>query len=108
MKKPVLAANIRKVSSVFHQAGVAPTTTPGAVIHMLSPSQSGMSHPPRKSVAMSAEAVRMAECFALKYIGNLVEEFSAWWVATSSDTASGMSKGSRFVSAKAETTKRKN
>jgi hypothetical protein len=35
-------------------------------------------------------------------------EYSVWNPATSSDSASGMSKGNRFVSAKAEITNRMN
>ncbi len=37
---------------------------------------------------------------------NFIPEYSVWYPVTSSDSASGMSKGRRLVSANAETTKR--
>ncbi len=37
---------------------------------------------------------------------NFIAEYSVWYPVTSSDSASGMSKGSRLVSAKAEITNR--
>jgi len=44
----------------------------------------------------------------MKNILNFMAEYSVWYPVTSSDSASARSNGSRFVSAKAEITKRKN
>lgn len=108
MKNPVLTAKTASVSSVFQTAGVAPSTTPGATTLMSSQVTKGMSHPPRKSVAIIADAVSMFAYSAMKNMLNFIDEYSVWYPVISSDSASGRSKGRRFVSAKAETTKRKN
>ena len=78
MKKKVFAAKARKVSRVIHQCGSAPTTAPSASASMLSPCQSGMSQPPRKSVAMSIETVSTCAYSAMKNMENFIEEYSVW------------------------------
>src|SRR5215216_941106 len=74
----------------------------------LSRVRNGMSQPPKNSVAMSALDVAM---FAYSEIGNMenfIALYSVWYPAMSSDSASGRSNGSRFVSANAATRKMKN
>src|SRR5687768_9295447 len=61
-----------------------------------------MSHPPKNSVAIRALAVTMFAYSAMKNIENFIALYSEWYPAMSSDSASGRSNGSRFVSAKAE------
>ena len=55
---------------------------------------------------MSAEAVTMWPNSEIMNAENFMAEYSVWYPVTSSDSASGISKGSRFVSANAEMTKR--
>ena len=43
---------------------------------------------------------------AMKNMLNFIDEYSVWYPVTSSDSASGMSKGSRLVSANALITNR--
>src|SRR5229473_7312829 len=54
------------------------------------------------------ETVIMLVYSAMKNIANLKLAYSVWKPATSSDSASGRSKGTRFVSATAATKKQKN
>src|ERR1700676_3628482 len=54
------------------------------------------------------ETVIMLVYSAMKNIANLKLEYSVWKPATSSDSASGRSNGTRFVSAIAATKKQKN
>src|ERR1035438_4132064 len=68
----------------------------------------GMSQPLKKSDVMSALAVTMFAYSAMKKSENFIAEYSVWYPATSSDSASGRSNGRRFVSANAETRKMKN
>src|SRR6478672_9307826 len=60
-----------------------------------------MSHPPKKSVVTIADTVTTLAYSAMKNIENFIALYSAWYPATSSDSASGRSKGTRFVSANA-------
>ena len=60
----------------------------------------GMSQPPKKSVVTMAETVTMLAYSAMKNIENFMALYSVWYPAISSDSASGMSNGSRLVSAK--------
>src|SRR5882762_239028 len=53
------------------------------------------------------ETVIMLVYSAMKNIANLKLEYSVWKPATSSDSASGRSKGTRFVSATAAMKKQK-
>src|SRR5688500_7297550 len=92
---PTLTAKASRVTSVF-------ATLQGGTLSQV---VKGRSQPPRKSVDISADIVTIAAYSAMKNIENFIEEYSVWYPATSSDSASGMSKGSRFVSAKAATTK---
>src|SRR6266508_1032862 len=68
-------------------------------------STQGTSHPPKKSVTTSAAIVVMAMYSDMKNMANFIDEYSVWYPATSSASASAKSKGSRFVSAKAATMK---
>src|SRR5438270_6183080 len=65
----------------------------------------GTSHPPKKSVTTSADIVVMAMYSDMKNMANFIDEYSVWYPATSSASASAKSNGSRFVSANAETMK---
>src|SRR5512146_791196 len=69
----------------------------------LSHSVNGMSQPPKNSVDISALAVITFAYSAMKNIENFIALYSAWYPATSSDSASGRSNGTRFVSANAAT-----
>src|SRR5215212_2806780 len=108
MNRKVLNAKAPSVSSVIHQAGACPTQAPFTTPNMLSPCQRGMSHPPRKSVAISIDTVSTCAYSAMKNIENFIELYSVWYPVTSSLSASGRSKGSRLVSAKQEIQKKKN
>src|SRR5215210_4284343 len=108
MKKKVFRQNAAKVSTVIHHAGACPTQAPFTSPNMLSPCQSGMSHPPRKSVAISIDTVSTCAYSAMKNIENFIELYSVWYPVTSSLSASGRSKGRRLVSAKQEIQKKKN
>src|ERR1700741_4678641 len=107
MKMKVLMAKEPKVSSVFHHAGAAPIHSPFTSPNMSSPCHRGMSHPPRKSVAISALTVSTCAYSAMKNMENFIDEYSVWYPVTSSLSASGRSKGSRLVSAKLEIQKKK-
>src|SRR5579871_4551830 len=67
--------------------------------------QSG-SHPPRNSVVVMAQTVTILEYSAMKKAANFMLLYSVWKPATNSFSASGRSKGTRLVSAKAAMTKR--
>src|SRR4028118_2105631 len=62
----------------------------------------GESQPPRNRMVPSAHMVMMATYSPSMNMRNGVEEYSTMYPATSSDSASGRSKGGRFVSAMAE------
>src|SRR5918998_2625736 len=62
----------------------------------------GDSQPPRNRIVPSAHMPMMATYSPSMNIRNGVEEYSTMKPATSSDSASGRSKGGRFVSAIAE------
>src|ERR1700742_1826513 len=68
----------------------------------------GESQPPRKRIVVSEHMVMMATYSPRKNIRNGVDEYSTAKPATSSDSASGRSKGGRLVSARAETKKTTN
>src|SRR6266852_1495123 len=61
----------------------------------------GDSHPPKNSIEHRHETVIMLVYSAMKNIANLKLEYSVWKPATSSDSASGKSNGTRLVSATA-------
>src|SRR5678816_3250185 len=75
---------------------------------MLSRPVNGTSHPPKKSVAISALAVIMLQYSEIGNSENFIALYSVWYPAMSSDSASGRSNGSRFVSARPEMRKTKN
>src|SRR5687767_13863476 len=77
------------------------------MVPLSSQSVNGMSQPPKKSVATIALTVTTLAYSAMKNIENFIALYSVWYPAMSSDSASGRSKGSRFVSAKAATRKMK-
>src|SRR5215210_2843915 len=68
----------------------------------------GMSHPPKNSVVTMAHTVTTLEYSAMKKNENFMAEYSVWYPAMSSDSASGRSNGRRLVSAKPEIRKMKN
>src|SRR3954469_3748520 len=71
-----------------------------SVIQPVSNCESGQigSQPPRNTVVASAETVVMLMYSARKNIANFSDEYSVWTPPTSSPSASGRSKGARFVS----------
>src|SRR5688572_25715717 len=60
---------------------------------------SGAAPPPRNSAEARRQASSMYAYSARKKSENFMPEYSVWKPATSSDSASGMSKGMRLVSA---------
>src|SRR5215813_2053586 len=69
----------------------------------------GRVHPPKYKVTVSADATVMLTYSAMKNIANFIEEeYSVWYPATSSASASGRSNGTRLVSANAEMKKTRN
>src|SRR5580700_4694610 len=68
----------------------------------------GDSHPPKNIIVQRQETVIMLVYSAMKNIANLKLAYSVWNPATSSDSASGRSNGTRLVSATAATKKQKN
>src|SRR6185369_4939486 len=68
----------------------------------------GLSQPPQNSVTAIAATVNMLAYSARKNRENLKPLYSVWKPATSSDSASGKSKGARFVSATPHIQKRMN
>src|SRR3954466_9313641 len=73
-----------------------------------SPPVNGISHPPKNSVVTMAHTVTTLEYSAMKKNENFMAEYSVWYPAMSSDSASGRSNGRRLVSAKPEIRKMKN
>ena len=65
----------------------------------------GGSQPPRNRTDITAQSRMMFTYSPRKYSRNGVEEYSTMKPATSSDSASSMSKGARWVSASADTKK---
>src|SRR5215475_2119931 len=63
--------------------------------------------PPKKSIVAKQETVIIAVYSAMKNMANLKLAYSVWKPATSSDSASGRSKGARLVSATAALKKQK-
>src|ERR1700712_4423909 len=66
---------------------------------------SGGSEPPQNRAAFSAETTNMFTYSPAKKVANFIDEYSVWNPATSSDSASGRSKGARLVSPTIEITK---
>src|SRR5919109_2100499 len=64
-------------------------------------SKIGPRHPPRNSVTATADTVIVWRYSARKNMANLIPEYSVWYPATNSVSASGRSNGGRFVSASA-------
>src|SRR5947208_15903107 len=64
-----------------------------------------MLQPPKKIVTTSADMVVIAMYSLMKKRANFIDEYSVWYPATSSESASAKSNGRRLVSAKAETMK---
>jgi hypothetical protein len=69
-------------------------------------SMNGTCHPPRKSTVITALAAIMFAYSARKNSAHFIELYSVWYPPTSSGSASGRSKGWRFVSAKEDVIKR--
>src|SRR3989304_4431700 len=70
--------------------------------------KNGPCQPPRKKVTAMADTVIMLAYSAMKNVANFILLYSVWYPATSSDSASGRSKGHRFTSAIALVQKKKN
>src|ERR687898_382227 len=79
--------------AVNHSSGHQPVLAPS---HMLI--GHGACQPPRNNVVASAETVVMLTYSASMNIANFSDEYSVWNPPTSSPSASGKSKGARFVS----------
>jgi len=62
----------------------------------------GDNHPPKKQIAIIADSHSILEYSAKKNIAKVIEAYSTLYPATISASASGKSKGARFVSAKTE------
>src|SRR5690606_27734510 len=89
-------ANMKNTSVTFSTN----QTTPGIQVNGGSPI--GGSQPPRNRIVVMAH-IRMIEMYSPSMNSRYgVEEYSTMNPATSSDSASGRSKGGRFVSASAE------
>ena len=78
---------------VNHSTGHHPEFAPS---HMLI--GNGARHPPRNNVVARAETVTMLTYSASMNIAKFSDEYSVWKPPTSSPSASGRSKGARFVS----------
>jgi hypothetical protein len=61
--------------------------------------------PPKKRMVIMADIKSILLYSPKKNIANIIEEYSTLYPATSSASASGRSKGARFVSANMETKK---
>jgi len=64
-------------------------------------------HPPKKNNTIKEHISKILVYSARKNNTNPTAEYSTLYPATNSDSASGRSKGTRLVSAKAETTNKK-
>src|SRR5919112_1934624 len=100
MTKKTQNSTLRKNTSQVARVGSRPPER--------SQSVNGMSHPPKKSVVTMAQTVTTLAYSAMKKKENFMALYSVWYPAISSDSASGMSKGSRLVSAKPEIRNMKN
>src|SRR5260370_10722439 len=63
--------------------------------------RAGPCHPPKNNKVARQPTVNMFTYSAMKNIANFMALYSVWYPATSSVSASGKSKGIRFVSAHA-------
>src|ERR1019366_1931438 len=86
----------------------APVTTVWSSPPRSSQWVNGMSQPPKNRVATIAATVTICAYSAIMNSENFIALYSEWYPATSSDSASGRSNGSRFVSANPEIRKMKN
>ena len=66
------------------------------------------SHPPQNNNTIKEHISKMLAYSAKKNNTNPTAEYSTWYPATSSDSASGRSKGTLFVSANPEITNNRN
>src|SRR4029077_12934386 len=81
------------------------SSTDGRYVVNVQLAGNGESQPPKKRIAHRLETVIMLVYSAMKNMANLKLAYSVWKPATSSDSASGRSKGTRLVSAMAATKK---
>src|ERR687890_2702737 len=95
MKTNSATTTLRKNHSSGHQPVFAPSQ---------SEIGQGARHPPRNSVAASAETVTMLMYSARKNSANFSDVYSVWKPPTSSLSASGRSNGARLVSPTIEIT----
>src|SRR5687767_12997986 len=89
-------ANMKKSSPIFRMN----QTMPG--IQVKGANAKGGSHPPMNRITVRAQTSTTATYSAIRNMRNGVAEYSTKYPATSSDSASGRSKGGRLVSAKPE------
>src|ERR1700730_16244758 len=83
------------------------SSTDGRYVVNVQLAGNGESQPPKKRIEHRHETVIMLVYSAMKNMANLKLAYSVWKPATSSDSASGRSKGTRFVSATAATKKQR-
>src|SRR5215213_6919059 len=95
-------ANMKNRNQTFSANQITPGT------QMKGTTASGGSQPPRKRMLARAHISRMEAYSPRKNRRNMVEEYSTWNPATSSDSASTRSNGGRLVSASDDTKKMTN
>src|SRR5690606_41049344 len=84
-----------------HRTGHQPVLN---IPSLIAESGHGARHPPRNRVVATAETLSMLMYSARKNHANFIEEYSVMKPETSSPSASGRSKGRRFVSPTIEMT----
>src|SRR5919201_3981636 len=72
---------------------------PSLIRNQIGPGRTGPPQPPKKSVTARPESVIMLMYSAIEKRPKRMPLYSVWYPATSSVSASGRSKGGRFVSA---------
>src|SRR5437016_4837881 len=95
-----IAASSRKVAAGQSEKN---SSQPGPAIQFWN----GRCHPPSHNVTAMDDTASMAAYSAKKNSDQRKPEYSVWKPATSSDSASGKSKGARLVSATMATANRK-
>src|SRR5579862_4022254 len=93
------AAGTREKAKSTAPRGAACSQNPGMVMTGPCQLENGRSHPPSHKVTAMEETASMAVYSARKKSDQRKPLYSVWKPATSSDSASGRSKGARLVSA---------
>src|SRR6266481_10063135 len=81
------------------------SSTDGRYVVKVQLTGNGESQPPKNRIEQRHDTVIILVYSAMKNMANLKLAYSVWKPATSSDSASGRSKGTRLVSATAATKK---